>query len=43
MIIYMNQTVKLLHDKGIILNQDSGEVKKVVINDAEVFYLKFLS
>lgn len=37
----MNQTVELLHSKGIILNRDGGEVKKVLIGDVEIFYLKF--
>jgi hypothetical protein len=39
----LNQTVDLLNSKGIIINQDSGEIKKIIVNDEEVFYLKIVS
>lgn len=41
-IIYMQQTVKLLHSKGVTVDESKGEIKKVIIDDKEVFYLKFL-
>jgi hypothetical protein len=40
MIIYMNQTVQLLYSKGTIINQNEGEIKKILIDNEEIFYLK---
>lgn len=37
----MQQTVQVLHSKGVTVDKSKGEVKKVIIDDLEVFYLKF--
>lgn len=41
-IIYMQQTVQLLHSKGVTVDESKGTIKKVLVDDKEVFYLKFL-
>lgn len=42
MIIYMQQTVQLLHSKGVRVDESKGDIKKVIIDNVEVLYLKFL-